>query len=114
MFKVFLFLPNIVSSVVIALVFQGFVNDVIPTLIANLTGGPKPDGLLANYETNLGTVIFYAIWSGMGVRMLMFSNAMGNISESIVESAQLDGVNYLQDISPASLGPHSRQHKFLS
>ena len=54
-------------------------------------------GRLDSDETKLATVLFFSVWIGFGVNVLMFSNGMSGIDESIVESAQLDGVNTIQD-----------------
>ena len=96
LFKVFLFMPHIISSVVISLLFEYMVEDVYVAIVMKTTG-KTVEGLFTNLDTRLGTIIFYNVWVSLGVRILMFSSSMANINESIVESAQLDGVNYMQE-----------------
>ena len=97
LFRVILFMPKILSSVVFALLFTGVVNDVYRTIMQKVTGDMTVMGLLDNPETRRFVVIFYNVWIGFGVNVLMFSGAMSGINESIIESAQLDGVNIVQE-----------------
>ena len=97
LFRVILFMPKILSSVVFALLFTGVVNDVYRTLMQKATGDIMIMGLLDNPETRRSMVIFYNVWIGFGVNVLMFSGAMSGISDSVIESAQLDGVNIVQE-----------------
>ncbi len=91
LFKVFLFLPQILSGVVFGLIFRYLVNVVYPVLAVDPITGVKPIGLLNNPSTRLWTVLFYNVWTGFGVNILLFSGAMSGIDGSIVESASLDG-----------------------
>ena len=97
LFRVILFMPKILSSVVFALLFTGMVNDVYRTIVQKLTGDMTVMGLLDNPETRRMVVIFYNVWIGFGVNVLMFSGAMSGINDSVIESAQLDGVNIVQE-----------------
>ena len=54
-------------------------------------------GLIDNPDTQFATVLFYNLWIGFGVNVLMFCGAMSGIDDSLVESAHLDGANLLQE-----------------
>ena len=95
-FRVILFLPSIISSLVLATLFRYVVNQAYPAVILSLTG-ETVKGLISNLDTRFVTIIFYNIWISIGVHTLMFSNAMGGINESIVEAVQLDGANIVQE-----------------
>ncbi len=95
-FRVILFLPSIISSLVLATLFRYVVNQAYPAVVLSLTG-EKVKGLISNLDTRFVTVIFYNIWISFGVHTLMFTNAMGGINESIVEAVQLDGANIVQE-----------------
>ncbi len=88
-FKVMLFLPRVISSVVMVLLFKYIVEDVYVAL----SGAQY--GLLTSH--GLPTVLFYNIWVGFGTDILMYSGAMSGINESISESAQLDGANIVKE-----------------
>lgn len=91
LFQVFLFLPQVLSSVVLSLLFKYMVTDGYMAL----TGATR--GLLDATETQFGTLLFFHIWVSFGANILIYSGAMSGINESIVESAQLEGVNTLQE-----------------
>jgi len=96
-FRVILFLPQIVPSVVFALLFNYIVSDVYQEIVFQLSG-MKVEGLLAEgTATKMPTVLFYNLWVGFGVNILLFSGAMSGINESVVESAKLDGANIIQE-----------------
>ena len=90
-FQVFLFLPQVLSGVVLALLFKYMVTD---AYIA-LTGSKM--GLLDMADTRMGTLLFFQVWASFGANILIYSGSMSGINESVVESAQLEGVNPLQE-----------------
>lgn len=88
MFRVMLFMPNILSTLVMVLLFKYFSENAIPELLGNSIGG-----LLSTTKTAMSALLFFLIWTGFGTQVLMFVGAMNNISESVVESAKLDGIS---------------------
>lgn len=97
LFRVILFMPKILSGVVFSLLFKYLANDVYVYVAETFFHVEEAMGLMDNPDTKLGTVLFFSVWIGFGVNVLMFSNGMSGIDESIVESAQLDGVNAIQE-----------------
>lgn len=95
-FKVILFLPQIVSGLIFSVIFKQMANNVYPQL-AQLFTGKTASGLMLGMESDFGIVIFFNIWISFGVDILMISNAMGGISEDVVEASQIDGVNIVQE-----------------
>lgn len=95
-FKIMLFLPSIISSIVLIIIFKYFANFAIPKLAETLFNA-KIDSLLSNQSTEFGTVLFYTIWFGLGNSVLIYLGTMNGISESLVEAAELDGANSLQE-----------------
>lgn len=100
-FKIVLFMPSIISSVVLVTMFKYFAEEVIPAVIHSMLGINAP-GLLSG-NNSFGWIIFYNIWIGFGSGVIMYVGAMSRISESIVESAQLDGANLLQEFLKITL-----------
>ncbi len=92
-FKIILFLPNIVAGVIFALLYKFITTDVYQYLtdVSNVA-------LLVNPDTRLGAVVFYNLWVSFGTLVIMFTGSMSGINDSIVESAELDGVNYIQEM----------------
>ncbi len=95
-FRIVLFMPKIISGVVFVVLFKYIVTDVYQYVVQQLTS-QEVLGLLDNPETKKATVYFYCIYMGFGVNVLLFCGAMSGINDSVVESAQLDGVNTLQE-----------------
>ena len=92
-FKVILFVPSIISGIVMVSMYRFFIGEAIPDLIEMLTGAEPGSvvGLLDIKEYRYPMIIFFNIWVGFGGGILMYSNAMSGISTEVVESAHLDG-----------------------
>ena len=90
-FRVFLYLPSILSSMVTVTVFKQLVEIGVKNLFS------LQDGLLSNPDTKMGTLIFFQLLMGFGTQILMYSGAMNGIDDSAVEAARLDGVNTFQE-----------------
>lgn len=91
-FRVFLFLPSIICSVIMALIYGNFVDMALPEFVRVITGGAKTmEGLMSSKSTRFFAVIFYNILMGFGVNVLMYSDAMAGIAEEVIEAAHLDG-----------------------
>ncbi len=100
-FKVVLFLPQLLSALVLGLLFKYIAADVYlyfakVGLYKDITDN---SGLLetANISTRYITVIFFNIMLSFGVNVLTYTSTMGGINDSLIESAQLDGANGLQE-----------------
>jgi len=94
--KVMLFVPAIVSSVIMVMLFKYFVEDVVPVVLKRVFG-KETEGLLANVKTRLPTLMFYSVFVSFGTGMLMYFSAMEGISTSILEAARLDGAKPMQE-----------------
>lgn len=92
-FRVILFLPQIISGVVIAVIFRFFVNDYVPQILPSVGNlfGDKFE------KAAFPMLMFYCIWMGFGTSVLMYSNKMSSIPEEIIESAHLDGAIGLRE-----------------
>lgn len=95
LFKVILFLPSIIASISITLMFKYIVNFAVPQLWADLFGA-KIKGLTSSVETLFPTVVFYGIWVGFGSGLLLYSGAMSNINDSVIEASWIDGAGELR------------------
>ena len=95
-FKFILFLPSIISAVVMAILFKYFTERGVPALLEGIFG-ITGNGLLGNNETRFPTLLFYMIFTGFGSNILLFSGAMSGINESLVDAAKIDGVSSVQE-----------------
>lgn len=97
LFKLFLYMPQIVSGLIFGYIFKIMVDGSVYFKVMEFFGVHQELGLLSNPSTRLGTVYFYNIWVGFGVNVMMFSNNMSGIDKSIVESAELDGATKVKE-----------------
>ena len=93
-FKVVVYLPQILSMTILVIVFKFFASSGYPALVKALTG-KQVNGLLTDYP--FWTVMIFTIWTGRGTTVLLYTGAFAAIDESIVESAGLDGTNIFQE-----------------
>lgn len=96
-FKVMLFLPSIISSVALVIIFSFFAEDGYPFMMQKVFNIQVKGGLLGDADKTFGTILFYTIWIGFGGSVLMYLGAMNSISESVVEAAMLDGITPLKE-----------------
>ena len=90
-FKVLLFLPSIISVIVLVTVFKYFVDYALPIFYEKMSG-VRILGLISTKKTAFATIVFYNIFAGFGSSVLLYSGAMTNISDSIFDYVKIDGV----------------------
>lgn len=101
-YRVVLFLPSVISSIVMVILFKYFCENAIPEIWEALTG-EQIGGLLSSTKTSFPTLLFYLVWTGFGTQVIMYTGAMNNISDSVVESARLDGASQLREFISITL-----------
>jgi ABC-type sugar transport system permease subunit len=97
--KVLFFFPNVLSSVVVALLWA-FVYDgsfgLLNSLL-RLVGFNIGDYYwLGEIKTALWAIVPPYVWGGVGFYVIIFINAMATIPKSLYESAILDGANHME------------------
>ena len=95
-FKVFLYLPNVISGVVFSTIWIFFAERAIPTYLDKLLN-IKIDGLIENVDTRFMAILLFGMFTGFGGGVLMYSNAMSAISPDIIEAANLDGATGIKE-----------------
>ncbi len=101
-FKVLLFMPSILSQIVIVTIFKELVQKGYPEIVMALSGNEVP-GLLSVPETTFSTVLFYDVWTGFGTSILMYTSAMSRIPKSVVESCEIDGAGQFTEFLKITL-----------
>lgn len=95
-FKVMLFLPSILSSIVFIVIFKYIANFGVPSVL-NKIFNTQIGSLINTENTAFATILFYNVWFGFGSSVLIYLGTMNGISESLVEAAELDGANMFQE-----------------
>ncbi len=88
-FKIMLFAPSIITSMIWVLIYNYFMEDAIPDLCSKF--GVEIGGLISNH-TFLSLIIFHLLFS-FGSCILLYLNAMQQIPKSTLEAAQIDGAS---------------------
>lgn len=102
LFRVVLFLPSIISAIVMVSMYQFFVEQALPELVFKMSG-KRVKGLLENPNTRFAAIMFYNIWVSFGVNVLMYSNSMSAIPADVTEAAKIDGVSAVKEFFYVSL-----------
>jgi multiple sugar transport system permease protein len=96
-FRALIFLPNVTSTVAIAMIWQwvfhpqyGLVN----ALLAKV--GIPPLGWYTTLQGAMPTLILLTVWQMTGYYMVIFLAGLNGISNSYYESARIDGANKVQ------------------
>ena len=89
--RILVMIPQVVSSMVITLVFKKFIDNAFPEMMKQIFHLSKFPSLLNETKYMFGTTLFYMIWTSYAVSVIMYSNAMNAIPDEVLESACLDG-----------------------
>ena len=98
-FKIFraaVFMPSIVASIIIGLIFSIMLNaDFGPVniFLKSIGLGHLAKPWLSTPSTVLGAVIVPQIWQNIGYYTIIFLAAMQSIPSEVLESAEMDGAN---------------------
>ena len=95
LFKFFLFLPSILPSILIVLVFKNFNN----YFIKGLFDVVFHVDIEVMFDTANHTVlpfiliIIFSLWISFGSQVLLYTNAMSGVNDEVLEAARLDGAS---------------------
>ena len=91
-YMVMFFLPVVTSSVAAAMIWQQLLrpDGYLSTGIAHVFHIAPPDWLNNNHLVLL-SICFVAIWSSLGLNVLIFLAGLQNINPAILEAARIDG-----------------------
>lgn len=99
-FRLFLFLPSILSGMVMVTLFHQFVDFALPAMVADIVGKEYSEvGSIVKWKETSSYiwVLAFHIWIGFGTTTLIYSNKMSEISPEMVEAAALDGATNMQE-----------------
>lgn len=99
-FRTMLYLPQVVSVVVLGILFKYVVNEVYPYIAETYFGAEDVLGLMlakSPYESKFASALVFTLWFSFGANVLIYTGAMSGVDQSVVESAQLDGVSSLEE-----------------
>ncbi|MCL2832663.1 MAG: sugar ABC transporter permease [Treponema sp.] len=91
------FLPNLIGGIILGYIWQFIFNNAIPSF-GSLVGFTwlKDNPFLANRYLALLGIVIVGTWQYAGYIMMIYVAAIQGIPDSLVEAAQIDGVNFRQ------------------
>ena len=92
-FRVILFMPSIISAIVLVTLYGYFVDRAVPALMALMNKEIPP--LLDKWR--FPTILFYNIFISFGTSVLMYTGAMSRIPDGVIEAGQIDGVGPMRE-----------------
>ena len=98
-YRVLLYLPSILSSVIMVAVFKSFIRSGGPLdeIVQKLGGNPVPK-FLYDSRYAIPTILVYNLWSGFGSSLILFTGSMERIPRDVVEYAILDGIKPFKEL----------------
>ncbi len=92
------YIPNILSVIVISMVWRFFFNLGLFDEILKLfhLGLSSPNGWISDYPLQI--IIFVASWCGIGTYMIILITAINNIPAEIYEAADIDGAGQFRQL----------------
>lgn len=97
-FRYIFFLPNIISAVVLTTFVKILLGVDGPVVII----WEKLFGVMPLFFQDssyaLNTMLFYNLWSGFGLNIVLYMGAMSRIPDDVLEYARLDGVGFGREI----------------
>lgn len=97
-FRLMLFLPSILSSIVLVVIYAGFLTHAAPDMLKNIFGIELTKALINRTDiSSYIPVMIFNIWMSFGITTLLYSNKMSEISPEMIEAGQLDGASARQE-----------------
>ena len=97
-FKVAFLLPSALSVVIVGIMFRTFFGyeGLINKILSIIGLGGNPIDWLAQGSTSIPVIVLAMVWSTFGVNAIILLAGMSTIPQSVYESADMDGFNWLQ------------------
>ncbi len=98
-FRTVLFIPSLISSMAMVIMFQRFLEDggsQIYMDVFNVTLADVPR-FFTDPKIAFPIMIFYSLWTGVGGGMIIYMSAMSRIPESVIEYGRLEGISLLRE-----------------
>lgn len=96
-FRVILFLPSVISILVLVYVYNIFVNDALPAILKDFFAIKISNPLDSTKQSAFNAILVFKIFIGFGTSVLMFSNAVSEVSPDTLEAGKIDGASAIQE-----------------
>lgn len=96
-FRVILFLPSVISILVLVYVYNIFVTDALPAMLKDFFGITLDNPLDPTKKSAFGLILTFKIFISFGTSVLMFSNVVSGMSPETIEAGAIDGASSIQE-----------------
>ncbi len=98
-FRILFYLPSILSSVVLCAVYTRMldVNGPIASMVQKALNLEYPPEFLADTRFANAAVLANMVWLAFPGNLIIWGGTFARVPDSVIESARLDGVNWLQE-----------------
>ncbi|MFD1714928.1 carbohydrate ABC transporter permease [Amnibacterium flavum] len=94
LFRVLFFVPNVLSTAVIGLMFKSLFSYRGPVNAAIVAAGGTPIDFFSSAGTSIAVIIVALVWSGFGYQTLILLSGLSSINPEIFEAATVDGAGW--------------------
>jgi multiple sugar transport system permease protein len=113
-FRVLLFVPTIISTVVVGILFRAFFALDGPVNRTIEAFGAEPINWIGQGDTAMVVIIIALVWGGFGYGMIILLAGMSAIDPSLHEAARVDGASWMQRVRMITLPLIARPIRFVS
>ena len=92
-YRTMYFLPAVLSTVTVALIWNQLFTNALPQIGKRIGSQLLSSSVLGNVHLAFWAVVFTALWQGLSTNILLFLSALQNVPQDLIESAWLDGAN---------------------
>lgn len=98
-FRTVLFIPSLISSMAMVIMFQNFINEGITQLFIDWLdyGVYDVPRFFTDPKIAFPVMIFYNLWIGVGGGMIIYMSAMSCVPVSVIEYGRLEGISLLRE-----------------
>lgn len=93
--KILLFLPSIVSTMILVMTYQYFVENALPAIGESLFSA-RWTAIFTSPRSAFWAIWFFGFFAGFGNSILIYVNAMQAVPISIYEAAEVDGAGFFR------------------
>lgn len=98
-FRTVLFIPSLISSMAMVIMFQKFFNEGVTKIYIELFNYSPYDvpRFFTDPTIAFPLMIFYNLWVGVGGGMIIYMSAMSRVPVSVIEYGRLEGISLLRE-----------------
>ena len=105
-FRIVFYVPNILSVVVISAIFSAIYdanNGLLNSILSIFRGDKEPIYWMGDQKIVIYSLAIAMVWQAIGYYMVMYMASMSSISESLYESANLEGASRIKQFFSITL-----------